>query len=77
MSDKPEACRRLPESPTACSLDKPEACRTLRGALSILSGRRDRHEDSSGDEFVIPPLGRKRLPQINSIMSNGCRMLAA
>jgi len=36
MSDKLEACRRLPESPTAWSLDKLEACRTLRGALFIV-----------------------------------------
>jgi len=52
MFDMLPACRRLPESPTAWSLDKLEACRTLRGALFILSGRRDRHEGSSGDEFV-------------------------
>jgi hypothetical protein len=70
MSGKLPACRRLPESPFAGSLDKLEACRTLRGALFILSGRRDRHEGSSGDEFVIPLLGRKRLPQIHSMISN-------
>jgi hypothetical protein len=70
MSGKLPACRRFPESPFAGSLDKLEACRTLRGALFILSGRRDRHEGSSGDEFVIPPSGRKRLPQIQSRISN-------
>jgi hypothetical protein len=70
MSDKLPACRRLPESPFAGILDKLEACRTLRGALFILSGRRDRHDGSSGDEFVIPPLGFKRLPQIHFRISN-------
>ena len=47
MFDKLEACRCLPESPTDGSLDKLPACRTLRGALFILSVRRDRHEGSS------------------------------
>jgi hypothetical protein len=38
MSDKLPACRCLPESPFAGSLDKLEDCRTLRGALLILCG---------------------------------------
>jgi hypothetical protein len=57
MSDKLPACRFLPESPIAGSLDKLEACRTLRGALFILSVRRGRHEDSYEKLFVVPPSG--------------------
>jgi hypothetical protein len=63
MSDKLPACRLLPESPFAGSLDKLEACRTLRGALFILSERRDRHEGSCEMILSFRPVRQSLAPQ--------------
>jgi len=36
-----------------------------RGAFSLFQGVATRHEGSSEDQFVVPPLGRRRLASRN------------
>ena len=38
--------------------------------ILLLSCRRDRHEGSSENQFVVPPLGRKCRMQIHSVTPN-------